>query len=104
MPGEPLACSSRRETLSNFFTNWAGSELLDIETMDFSDRFNLVIFTKEGWEIWLGDGKNMGTKLLLVSESIPLIDGDASVRLDVRSGKRLVASGSTMISEKEVEH
>jgi hypothetical protein len=103
IPGEPLECPFRRETLSNLFANWPGPELLDIETMDFSDRYNLVINTADGWQIWLGDGKNMDTKLLLVSESIPYIDRDALVRLDVRSGKRLVASGSTMISDKEVE-
>ena len=101
-PGEPLRCRVRRETLRSFFRSWPGSELLKIESMDFSDSYNLIVNSAEGLEVWLGDGKDMDYKLLLVRETIPHIGDVTQARLDVRSGKRLVVSGSSLIVESEV--
>ncbi len=101
-PGEQLRCQARRETLRSFFRNWSGSEMLEIGSMDFTDSYNLVIKSAEGLEIWLGDGKDMDYKLLLVRETIPHIGDATQARLDVRSGKRLVVSGSSLIGESEV--
>jgi cell division protein FtsQ len=102
VPGEHLRCEVRRETLRSFFRSWSGNELLGINSMDFSDRYNLVVSSAEGFEIWLGNGKNMDDKLLLVRETIPHIGGDTQARLDVRSGRRLVVSGTSIIEESEV--
>ncbi len=100
--GEHLRCNVRRETLRSFFHSWVVSELLEIGSIDFSDSYNLVINSAEGLEIWLGDGKDMDHKLLLVRETIPHIGDATQARLDVRSGKRLVVSGSLLIGESGV--
>jgi len=102
VPGEQLRCRVRRETLRSFFRSWSGSEQLEIDSMDFSDRYNLVVNSTEGLEIWLGDVKDMDYKLLLVRETILHIGDVTQARLDVRSGKRLVVSGSSLTDESEV--
>lgn len=101
-PGEQLRCRVRRETLRSFFRSWPGSEMLEIGSMDFSDRYNLVVNSAEGLEIWLGDAKDMDYKLLLVRETIPHLGDITQARLDVRSGKRLVVSGSSLVEESGV--
>lgn len=103
IPGAPLACPVREESLQAFFSNRLGVDPLHIEKLDLSDRYNLVVHTAEGLEIWLGDGKDMEQKLLLVRESIPYIDSGAEKRLDVRAGNRLVVSSSAVLDAEEVE-
>lgn len=103
MPGEPLRCQVRRETLRSFFRSWTGNEQLSVESIDFTDSYNLVANSAAGLEIWLGDGKDMDYKLLLVRETIPHLGDATQARLDVRSGKRLVVSGSILIGESGVE-
>lgn len=100
--GQPIDCRSRRETLRSFFQSWELYEQLRIEELEFSDRYNLVARLAGDVEIWLGDDQNMENKLLLVRETLPHLDGEIQARLDVRSGKRLVVSGSALIEEKEV--
>lgn len=102
-PAELLTFSVRGDTLRNFFANWPGPEYLAITSMDFSDPHNLVVKTEDGWEVWLGDGQNMESKLLLVNECISYYGEEAQGLLDVRSGKRLVVSESSMISKREEE-
>lgn len=101
-PGEPLGCAGRRKTLRSFFHNWYNADLPEIEKIDFADSFNLIAESTEGWEIWLGDDREIAHKLLLIQESIPYLSEGSQTRLDVRSGKRLVVSGSSVIEEKEV--
>ena len=101
MPGEPLRCPLRRATLLSLFASWQGPEAVAIASMDFSDPYNLVLYTKEGFQVWLGDERQMETKLLLIKESIRLIDEGAAGRLDVRSGRRLVFSESAKLTKKE---
>ncbi|MBW6464204.1 MAG: cell division protein FtsQ/DivIB [Dethiobacteria bacterium] len=102
IPGEPLGGTGRRDTLRSFFHNWYNADLPEIEKIDFADSFNLIAESTEGWEIWLGDDKEMAYKLLLIQESIPYLTEGSQARLDVRSGKRLVVSSSSVIDEKEV--
>ncbi len=101
--GQELACASRRETLRSFLELWPAYELLEIEELDFIDSYNLIVRTSEHWEIWLGDGKEMAYKLKLVQESIPYIETNSYAKLDVRSGRRLVVSGSNQIKDGGVE-
>ncbi len=103
IPGAPLDCRFRREALQSFFANWKGNDWLEIEQIDLSDNYNLVVYTTEELEIWLGDGKDMERKMELVQQSIPHITADSQTRLDVRSGNRLVVSSSTAVKEKEVD-
>lgn len=101
--GRELACTSRRDTLRSFLELWPVYQSLDIEELDFIDSYNLIVRTSEHWEIWLGDGKEMAYKLKLVQESIPYIETNSYAKLDVRSGKRLVVSGSNYLVVEEVE-
>ena len=103
IPGAPLDCRFRREALQSFFAAWQGSGWLEIKQIDLSDNYNLIIYTAEELEIWLGEGKDMEYKLALVQQSIPHITVEAGTRLDVRSGNRLVVSSSAVEKEKEVE-
>lgn len=101
--GAPLGCSVRRETLRSFFQKWVSDELPEVETIDYADSFNLIAGLTRGWELWLGDAKEMDHKIMLVKESMPYLAEGSQARLDVRSGKRLVVSSSSVINEKEVE-
>ncbi len=103
IPGVPLDCRQRREALKSFFAGWKENSWFEIRQIDLSDSFNLIIYTAEGLEIWLGDGKDMERKMELVQQSIPHIAADPETRIDVRSGNRLVVSGTTVTKEKEVE-
>ncbi len=102
-PGAPLGCSAKRETLHSFFQKWSLEDLPEIETINYADSYNLIVGLAGGWELWLGDAKEMGHKILLVKESMPYIAEGSQARLDVRSGKRLVVSSSSIINEREVD-
>ena len=103
MPGFPLGCPVKRGTLSNFFAAWVGESRLEIEKIDMTDSYNLVVYTEGGLEIWFGDGKRMEHKLDLVELSMPHIALDSKTRLDVRSGNRLVLSSAAVIDQKGVD-
>lgn len=103
IPGAPLDCRFRQEALQSFFAAWNGSSWLEIKQIDLADNYNLIIYTTEELEIWLGGGEEMEYKLKLVQQSIPHITVEAGTRLDVRSGNRLVVSSSAVVKEKEVE-
>ena len=103
VPGAYLGCPVRREALVNLFTIWPGQAELELVKINLSDRDNLIVHTVKDLEIWLGDGKEMESKVILIQHSIPYINSNPGTHLDVRSGKRLVVSKNAVISEKEVE-
>jgi cell division protein FtsQ len=103
IPGTLLRCPARRTALSTFFAAWPETGGLEIEKIDLTYSYNLVVHTVDGLEIWLGDGKEMAYKLNLVQQSIPYIFSESGTRLDVRSGSRLVVSRNSLNSEKEVD-
>ena len=103
IPGALLDCPIRREALQRFFAAWTEGIALEIAEINLDDRYNLIIYTDEGQEIWLGDGRDMESKIALIERSIPYINLDSGTHLDVRSGKRLVAAKSALKIVKEVD-
>ncbi len=103
IPGFPLDCQVKSKTLSNFFTAWSDERMFEIEKLDMTDSYNLVVHTAEDLEIWFGDSKKMKNKLELVELSMPYLADDSKARLDVRSGNRLVLSSTVMTDQKGVE-
>lgn len=103
VPGFPIDCPARREMLKNFFAAGVKGDWLEIEELDLTDSYNLVVKTLDGMEIWLGGSKMLEEKLVLVRESLLHLPDDAERRLDVRSGNRLVVSKKELIEEKEVD-
>ncbi len=105
IPGSPIDCPARVKALQNFFGSWPGESGLEVEALDLYESHNLIIYTKDGFEIWFGEGDAMEQKIRLVRESLPYIDPSTEARLDVRCEKRLVVSGSAVLKEegKEVD-
>ncbi|MFO8192655.1 MAG: FtsQ-type POTRA domain-containing protein [Bacillota bacterium] len=101
IPGIPLRCRERREALIKFFAAWNGEEKITIEQIDLYDSYNMILQTETGMEIWLGDGRGMEEKLLLIRETLPYIEAGAETRLDVRTGSRLVVSSNALLMEEE---
>ncbi len=102
-PGLPLSCSVRAKLLREFFTLWAGKEFATLKELDLSSSYNLIIYTTDQMEIWLGDSSSLEKKLLLVESSLPYLQKDGQIKLDVRSGSRLIVAGSVAIMDEEVE-
>jgi len=103
IPGAPIDCPARLEALQNFFAAWSGDGGMELEKLDLQESYNLIARTKDGLEIWFGEGEGMVKKLRLIEESLPYIDPATGARLDVRCGRRLVVSGSAVIQEEEME-
>jgi len=103
VPGALLNCPVRKEALADFFKIWPSGTELEIAAIELSDKYNLIVHTVEGMEIWLGDGKDLVSKLHLIQQSIPHIQSDSEIYLDARSGKRLVVSKNALNGEKEVD-
>lgn len=104
VPGVPLTCSSRREILKEFLSTWQGRDLFEIDKLDMSESYNLVVYTADNLEIWFGNAKDMHQKMELLGSSMPYISAELEgTRLDVRSGKRLVLSSAAVIEEREVD-
>ncbi len=103
MPGTFLGCPVRREALVNYFLTWPGRAELQIAEINFYNKYNLIVRTVEGLEIWLGDAKEIESKIKLIQSSIPYININPGTHLDVRSGKRLIVSKNAVTGEKEVD-
>jgi len=104
VPGIALNCTLRREILQKFFSNWNKKDRFQIEKLDFSESYNLIAYTADNLEIWLGNAKNMQQKMELVELSLPYISEDLEgARIDVRSGKRLVVSSAAVLEKREVD-
>lgn len=103
MPGTFLACPVRREALVEYFSVWPGGTGLKIAEINFYNKYNLVVRTEEGLEIWLGDSKDMESKLTLIRRSIPYINTNSGTHLDARSGKRLIVSKNAVTGVREVD-
>lgn len=103
IPGYYLGCPVRREALADLFLAWSGEDELEIAEINLYDKYNLIVYTVAGLEIWLGDGKEMESKLNLIKQSIPYIKIKSGTHLDVRSEKRLVVSKTAVIIDKEVD-
>lgn len=103
LPGLPINCPVRKKVLKDFFTLWAEREFSELKELDLSSSYNLIIYTSDQMEIWLGDGSSLTEKLMLVESSLPYLQGDGQIKLDVRSGSRLVVAGSAAIRDGEVE-
>ena len=103
MPGTFLTCPVRKEALVEYFSVWPGGTGLEIAEINFYNKYNLIVFTVEGLEIWLGDSKEMESKLTLIQRSIPYINTNSGTHLDARSGKRLIVSKSAVTGVKEVD-
>ncbi len=104
VPGIALNCTLRREILQKFFSNWNKKDRFQIEKLDFSESYNLIAYTADNLEIWLGNAKNMQQKMELVELSLPYITEDLEgARIDVRSGKRLVVSSAAVLENREVD-
>lgn len=103
IPGAPINCRERRAALQNLFSSLAAGDAPEIERIDLSDSYNLIVYTADGLEIWFGEGKDLDNKLELVKRSLPYIDPAAEERLDVRCGRRLVVSGRAVREEDEQE-
>jgi len=102
-PGLPLKCPVRKKVLKDFFTLWAERDFSELKELDLSSSYNLIIYTTDQMEIWLGDSSSLTEKLLLVESSLPYLQGDGQIKLDVRSGSRLIVAGSAAIRDGEVE-
>ena len=102
-PGLPLSCPVRAKLLREFFTLWAEREFTALKELDISSSYNLIIYTTDQMEIWLGDSSSLEKKLLLVESSLPYLQKDGQIKLDVRSGSRLIVAGSVAIRGGEVE-
>ncbi len=104
VPGFPLNCSSRREILEEYFSFRKEGDSFHIDKLDMSESYNLIAYTADNLEIWLGNAQNMHKKIELIESSLPYISKDLEgTRLDVRSGKRLVLSSTAVIEEREVD-
>jgi len=104
VPGITLNCTQRREILQEFFSNWHKKDRFQVERLDLSESYNLIAYTSENLEIWLGNAKNMQQKMELVELSLPYISEDLDgARIDVRSGKRLVVSSAAVLEKREVD-
>lgn len=103
IPGVPLDCPARLTALQNFFAAWDGENGFGVEKIDMTDSYNMVVYTEDKLEIWLGDGTEMNDKLDLVELSRPHISAAPETRLDVRSGTRLVVSSNVVKDRKEVD-
>lgn len=103
VPGLPLGCPSRQKILQAFFSAWPGGLDLELEKINLSSTYNLVLHVAGGPEIWLGDGSNMDQKLYLVGQGLPHVADTAPARLDVRSANRLVVTGRAHILEEGVD-
>lgn len=104
VPGIPLNCSFRREILQEFFSAWQNKDGFQIDKLDLNESYNLVAYTVDNLEIWLGNAKNMQQKLDLVELSLPYISKDLEgAKLDVRTGKRLVVSSAAVLEKREVD-
>ncbi len=101
IPGLPIDCQLRHEALTEFFAAWPGDIPLEIKEMELQERYNLVVHTVDGLELWLGDGEDMDYKLELIETSLPHIDTEVDARIDVRCGKRLIVSSSAVKDEKK---
>ncbi len=102
--GLPLSCPVRAKLLGDFFTLWAEIEFSTLKELDLSSSYNLIIYTADQLEIWLGDSSALEKKLLLVKSSLPYLQQDGQIiKLDVRSGSRLIVAGSVAIRDGEVE-
>ncbi len=101
VPGFPIDCRDRRESLKSLFLYLSGEDALDIKKIEMAESYNLVVYTVDGLEIWLGKGEDLDYKLDLIKKSIPFIDPTAEARLDVRCGKRVVVSGSAVSPKQE---
>ncbi len=101
-PGQPLSCPVRARLLSDFFSLWVEKDFATLREIDLSSSYNLVIYTDDQMEIWLGDGSELEKKLLLVESSMPYLLNEGQIKLDVRSGSRLVVAGSAAAGDGEV--
>jgi cell division septal protein FtsQ len=102
-PGLPLKCPMRAKILKDFFALWAENKFAELKELDLSSSYNLIIHTDDQLEIWLGDGAALEKKLLLVESSLPYLQQEGQIKLDVRSGSRLIVAGSVAIRDGEVE-
>ncbi len=102
-PGMPLNCPARAKVLQEFFKAWGGADFAELDSLDLSSNYNLIVHTDQQMEVWLGDSSNMSQKLLLVERSLPFLPETGKIKLDVRSGSRLIVAGNVMIKEKGVE-
>jgi hypothetical protein len=102
-PGLPLKCPVRAKLLKDFFAIWADNKFTEIKKLDISSSYNLIIHSADQMEIWLGDGAALEKKLQLVESSLPYLQQDGHIKLDVRSGSRLVVAGSVAVSDGEVQ-
>jgi cell division protein FtsQ len=102
-PGLPLKCPIRAKLLKDFFAHWAENKFTELKELDLSSSYNLIIHTNDQLEIWLGDSAALEKKLLLVESSLPYLQHDGPIKLDVRSGSRLVVAGSVAVRDGEVE-
>jgi cell division septal protein FtsQ len=103
VPGATLNCPGRVKVLKTFFKNWRGSEQFQLEKIDLGNAYNLILYSDQQMEIWLGDYTAMEQKLNLVEKSLPHLNDAGQLRLDVRSGNRLVVAGSSKLREQEVD-
>jgi len=103
LPGQPLGCPVRAKLLRDFFALWAEREFIALKKLDVSSSYNLIIYTADQLEIWLGDSSSLANKLLLVESSLPYLQKDGQIKIDVRSGSRLIVAGSVAIRDREVE-
>ena len=104
VPGIALNCTLRREILQEFFSTWHKKDRFQIEKLDLSENYNLIAYTADNLEIWLGNAKNMQQKMELVELTLPHISDDLEgARIDVRSGKRLVVSSAAVLEKREVD-
>jgi len=103
VPGSVLNCSGRVKLLTSFFAHWQVSEYLGLEQIDLGNSHNMILHCTPQVEIWLGDSKAMENKLMLIEKSIPYLDMTSQIKLDVRSGRRLVVAGSMAINEEGVD-
>ncbi len=101
VPGSPIDCVERKEILQSFFLILPGKTGLEIDHLDLTESYNLIVYTTDGLEIWFGDGEDLDYKLKLIKESISYIDQASEAKLDVRCGKRLVVSGGAVKKDEE---
>lgn len=101
--GSPLGCPVRSEALKRYFSVQGDDLPFIVEKINLSESFNLVVYTVDGVEIWLGDGESIDKKLRLVEQSLPFIDVGPGLCLDLRSGNRMVVEGGAVTGLKGVE-
>jgi len=103
IPGSILDCPTEVKLLTTFFECWQGSDYIDLKQIDLRNSYNLILYGTPQVEIWLGDDQKMEQKLILIEKSMPHLDTSSLLKLDVRSGSRLVVAGSMAVNEKEVD-